>query len=1098
MSLLPKWKGKLELPPTPERRLKVGTNWIEQQLFLGAEVEAELLASQHAGHDLIRAKLAAPYGEFLLRHKNAKRVETSLPVFTSADIADHEALPGSFTLKWDSLGTLETYADTPEKVLDAWLHKFDFRTEDEAAGLAGLRAPQIAALHAISAHFTVGTEFEPASVVLPTGTGKTETMLATTIYRRLPRVLVIVPSDALRAQIGGKFIKLGILPTIATVVPPEIVCPRVAVIASGITSAEHAAEILKNANVIVTLPATLSASSPEAVSVLAEGCTDLIVDEAHHIPASTWKGIRERFDKKRVLQFTATPFRRDRARVDGRIVFNYKLGDAQAAGYYTRINLHTVEEYGEQEARDRGIATEAIACLRRDRDELHLDHLLMARTETKERADEVVAIYRELAPDLGVEVVYSGGGVALANKEALQRILDRSATGSRIVVCVNMLGEGYDLPNLKIAALHDTHKSLAITLQFIGRFTRRGAGAIGEATAVANIADETTEQKLADLYAEGADWDLLIKRLSEERIDEELKLQDVVLGLKESGDLHKHLSLWNLRPPLSAQFFRTECTAWNPENYVAVLPPRAESWHSYSHADEMLVAVVRRPSDVGWGDYEDFRDTIYDLIILRWDKDAGALCLFASDFKALRSEKMAEAVTDDKTVLVSGNPIFNILNNVELPLAKNLGSSRVGAISFTSYFGSNVTEGLDSIEKAQAMLNNIACLGYESGDRVLLGCTQRRGKVWQTKNGSIADWVKWTEVIWGKVATDDELAPNITRNFLRPQKLKAPHDSLPIAVQWGEQAQLAFNDRQFVGFGDVEVAVYEIDLHVGEVTPEGHIGIRVVSDIAESEYRLVIDEVIPAGYRHDHISGPKLTFRRGKHEQVPLEEHLVKDPFIIRYVDGTFSYNCFHIPTNLEAGMFPRANLESWDWSGIPLNDESMHKAGNQQTVQYRAFENLRDQFDVVFNDDGNGEAADLVCLKDVDDETLRLCLVHCKGAHEGRVSADIRNFYTVCGQAQKSITAKHVGLPTLIHDLKARHEIWVKQGVSRFLKGDLKALQYFKEKSRRAKIEFDMVLVQPGASIATISDDILRLLGTTELYLSKTTQAKFRVVVSS
>lgn len=57
--------------------------------------------------------------------------------------------------------------------------------------------------------------------------------------------------------------------------------------------------------------------------------------------------------------------------------------------------------------------------------------------------------------------------------------------------------------------------------------------------------------------------------------------------------------------------------------------------------------------------------------------------------------------------------------------------------------------------------------------------------------------------------------------------------------------------------------------------------------------------------------------------------------------------------------------------------------------------------------------------------------------------------------------------------------------------------MQYFKEKSRRAKIEFEMVLVQPGASVTTISDDILRLLGTTELYLSKTTQAKFRVIIS-
>jgi superfamily II DNA or RNA helicase len=38
--------------------------------------------------------------------------------------------------------------------------------------------------------------------VLPTGPGKTETMLATKVYRRLDRSLVLVPSDALRRQIA--------------------------------------------------------------------------------------------------------------------------------------------------------------------------------------------------------------------------------------------------------------------------------------------------------------------------------------------------------------------------------------------------------------------------------------------------------------------------------------------------------------------------------------------------------------------------------------------------------------------------------------------------------------------------------------------------------------------------------------------------------------------------------------------------------------------------------------------------------------------------------------------------------------------------------
>ncbi len=48
---------------------------------------------------------------------------------------------------------------------------------------------------------------------------------------------------------------------------------------------------------------------------------------------------------------------------------------------------------------------------------------------------------------------------------------------------------------------------LAITLQFIGRFTRKGPKDVGDATVVTNIADPGAEKKLASLYAEGADWE---------------------------------------------------------------------------------------------------------------------------------------------------------------------------------------------------------------------------------------------------------------------------------------------------------------------------------------------------------------------------------------------------------------------------------------------------------------------------------------------------------------------------------------------------------------------------------------------------------------
>lgn len=60
-----------------------------------------------------------------------------------------------------------------------------------------------------------------------------------------------------------------------------------------------------------------------------------------------------------------------------------------------------------------------------------------------------------------------------------------------------------------------------------------------------------------------------------------------------------------------------------------------------------------------------------------------------------------------------------------------------------------------------------------------------------------------------------------------------------------------------------------------------------------------------------------------------------------------------------------------------------------------------------------------------------------------------------------------------------------------------MKLLSYFKEKARRTKVDFEVMLVQPGATVDTMTPDIMRLLATTELFLIKTTQAHFRVVVS-
>lgn len=1099
MRLFSGWQGDLILPPSPLKKVVIGKNAVFQLAFRGLCTNAVIDSSENGNYCIIRTRLAFPFDEILLRLKGSRRIESSNErlVLLAPDLRRLPEIGTGIRLKWDDIGVLNSRFSTPEQVLESWKGEFSFREENNEDGTKGLRSPQLGALHALSAHFAVGNSFESATVVLPTGTGKTETMISLQVYKRLPRTLVIVPSDALRTQIAQKFMSLGVLPDVE-VIQQETIGPNVAIIKTGVRSEEEARTLIEKANIIVALPRSLSTSTDEALRILTENCTDLIVDEAHHIPASQWSKVREMFSEKRITQFTATPFRRDNKRVDGKIIFNYKLGDAQTAGYFRPIHLKTIEEYGDEEQRDRSIAKEALKALRHDRNQLHLDHILMARCESKERAIKVFQYYQELAPEMSPQLIYSGSGRQRENREALARLINRDQNAAHIVVCVDMLGEGFDLPNLKIAALHDAHKSLAITLQFVGRFIRKGNWQqIGDATVVANIADPATEKKIEALYAEGADWDGLIKQLSEERIEQEIRLQDIVYKLREGGDLHAYLSLWNLRPSLSTQIFRTQCTDWSPEKYVSILPSDSKSWHAIDSDNNLLVAVVHRRTRVRWGNYQNIFDRQYHLLLARWDRDNGALFIFSSDYDGLKSIDMAKAITDDRTVPIQGPVIFNILNNVEIPLVKNLGSSRIGAISFTSYFGPNVTEGLALIERAESALNNIACVGYENGDRVLWGGTQKRGKVWQQSSGTIAEWIDWTKRTWEKVANEDEIdARNITNDFLRPNRLNEPYSEYPISVQWGEKAQMTSSD-QYIVFGTTEVPLYLVDLEISEVHDNGEIIIRLSSDDGSSEYSFLIDGSTPAGYRYTKHSGPDVYFLKGNGQRTALNEYFIIDPIIIRYSDGTYSYNCYHIPVPMNADEFPRDRIEAWDWTSIPLNRESMRKNRDTNTIQYKSFEAIQNEFDVIFNDDGKGEAGDLVCLKDINDSTIKLCLVHCKGAIGGHISGNIENFYTVCGQAQKSVTVKHLGMTRLYNDLKRRHEQWAREGYTRFLKGEMKQLSYFKEKARRSKLLFEIVIVQPGGSKASLSSDILRLLATTELFIKKTAQGELRVVVS-
>ncbi len=150
----------------------------------------------------------------------------------------------------------------------------------------------------------------------------------------------------------------------------------------------------------------------------------------------------------------------------------------------------------------------------------------MARAARKKKAEDLLLLYRELAQDLNPVVIHSTIGTRRW-RAALAAMASRD---SRIIVCVDMLGEGFDLPNLKVAALHEPHKSIGVSLQLIGRFARTSERDLGTATVVAARPDSMMDANLRRLYAEDADWNYVVQDLAEGAVGQQQELSDFEQG----------------------------------------------------------------------------------------------------------------------------------------------------------------------------------------------------------------------------------------------------------------------------------------------------------------------------------------------------------------------------------------------------------------------------------------------------------------------------------------------------------------------------------------------------------------------------------------
>lgn len=984
--------------------------------------------------------------------------------------------------------------NTPKEIISTWEGNFHFIKENQATNIKGLRPPQIGALYSILAH--IQNPEDKAIVVMPTGTGKTETMLSALIANGCERLLVSVPSDSLRNQIADKFITLGLLKEYK-IVDDACLYPIVGIVRSGFSSANELQNFVLNCNVVVATMDILTNRSIEEKTILKNSFSHFFVDEAHHSEARTWKELINKFAKEKVFLFTATPFRNDGKSLAGKMIFNFSLRKAQEQKYYKKINYLPIREYNKELA-DEKIADNAVIQLKSDI-AAGYEHIVMARCLDKNRAKAVFKYY-EKYPEHNPVLVYTGiSGL----KEKIEAIKKKKHS---IVVCVNMLGEGFDLPNLKIAAIHDERQSLPITLQFIGRFTRTSYDELGEASFITNIAYPPIHEELDQLYSRNADWNLLLPRLSENATQKEIDIKEFLDGFNKIND--SVVPFAQINPAMSTIIYKNIFNEWNPnrENWEEGIPNINGYEHVFSDTNhtDTLVIILGKIEKVEWGSFETVQNLKWDIIIIHWDLRPGINRVFLnSSLKGFSSKLLIDKIFGaGNTSLIIGMNVFRIFHNVDRLSLFNVGTRKgIGKdITFQSYFGKGVQDGIKQLEQGTLIKNNIFGVGYNEGEKVSLGCSIK-GKIWSYQRGNLDELTNWCRTIGGKVE-DEDIDPNIVlQHTLSIETISQRPSVIPILVDWHPTMYEFADNRYRISIEGVLYDLSDIELNILNPTLDQDIQFSLDTTDYSAAFEIHIGINNATGeniFEVLQLTHTNCRIEYGNTNRALLDFFQEYTPTIWFADESQLLKNLYAKPKN-QPDRIPLENIICDEWNGVDIGHESQDIAPYiQDSIQYYFIEKIRNDYQIIYDDDGKGEIADIIGIND-SDTSIDIHLYHLKYAKNGMVNNNIENFYQVCGQAQKSLKWKHNdGRGFFNHLFKRKTKTLNGITCSRIIKGTEEDLENLLNQAKYTKpITFHIYIVQPSLSKANASEDILLLLGNVHHYLATVGNIELKVYSS-
>ena len=892
-----------------------------------------------------------------------------------------------------------------------------FRSEGHPAW----RGPQLAGLGATVAQWSLAGA-EPPLISVPTGVGKTAIALAAPFLAGARRTLIVVPSRELRRQTVAEFRSQDVLRRIGAL---EIDDNGRRPVVAEVAGRDDDWSRFHEADVVVGLPASISPVYFEASPPAADLFDLIVVDEAHHAPASTWLSILDYF-QCRALLLTATPHRRDKRRIPGKLVYYFPLRQALDEGLYQPVDpvIVDVPDGASRAAIDELIRDEVVSVLASSD---HVTSQILVRAANKQRAVDLSGLYQRVGFDF--PVLHSGLG------RARQRaLIDGLRDGAnRGVVMVGMLVEGFDLPSLRVVAYHDKHKSLEPTAQLIGRLARVSQE-YPQRSALVTARDVDVYPQLEGavrrLYDEDQDWARVLPGIIDAQVEDELRDAEYARSFDPGPSV---VDLAYIHPLRRSVIFEVASEMqWRPEFATGELPEALGVGEKFAGqrvlysgtnpARTTLMIVTGERLRPRWNSGDELDSMEYDLHLVSYleapQTGQPDLLLVNSRRKSAQHELLEVIGAADvatKGDITRMQQAFDSLQRIAVSSVgvRSTYGAAPGTPSYKMFAGSSIETGLRGSDTAQTALGHAMAQVVESDGAFTAGVSTGKAKYWETRYTPLRKYDEFvasltTRYWFPTIAPSGPLLPQITRG----QTMLTWPRAFPIA---------ALMDYALIG------AEWVIDGHGSMDLAEIHAGVEALNFGAPPRSvpeRMPLAVVFPSGGAMClvwtgeadilglvHTTGSEPTVRRGHSNPKTLSELLSERPPSILFQDGTTvrGSELYEAPTY--ASYIPEGLVSTYDWTGVDIEAETRAKAesrGKGVSVHewveaHLANRPRRGHHRWILQNDGPGEIADYIVIELLHSGQVAVDLWHAKFAGGSHAGVRVGDFEVVSAQAIKS-----------------------------------------------------------------------------------------------